>query len=103
MNYSVDFLVYMEKLTSVITLITQSYRGPQVGTVPILFGNNYFKSRAIFPGWCLTLKEGIHTASTAAAVTVIFFFCISKAQEREHITYVSSVTCCSKYEAKGAE
>lgn len=27
--------------------------------------------------------------------------CISKAQEREHITYVSSITRCIKYETKG--
>lgn len=31
------------------------------------------------------------------------FLCISKAQEREHITYVSSIMCCSKYETKRAE
>lgn len=74
MNYPVDFLVYIEKITIIIKVITYSYLGPQVGTL-FQFYLEIITSKAehFFPGLCLTLKECIRMAFSAEAVTMICF------------------------------
>lgn len=51
----------------------------------------------------LSYSEGMYPCCFYCSISDSDFLCISKAQEREHITYVSSIMCCSKYETKRAE